>query len=123
MGWPPPAGLKLNAELNGFLGQLFLWVLQVWTGEKNLKNTNLLIWCADTLSLAFEGNTLAAIFETIGFCGHFGATFIISLLSDLLNITTLHLHLFYVISAKFYNWEINVLFSFFNLFRGNILFN
>ncbi|KAJ3069516.1 phosphatidylinositol N-acetylglucosaminyltransferase subunit gpi1, partial [Rhizoclosmatium hyalinum] len=30
MGWPPPAGLKLNSELNGFLGQLFLWILQIW---------------------------------------------------------------------------------------------
>ncbi|KAI8846079.1 N-acetylglucosaminyl transferase component-domain-containing protein [Chytridium lagenaria] len=30
MGWPPPVGLKLNSELNHFLGQLFLWLLQLW---------------------------------------------------------------------------------------------
>lgn len=32
MGWP--AGLKLNNELAAFLGDLFLWVIEHWAGEK-----------------------------------------------------------------------------------------
>lgn len=31
MGWP--AGLKLNGELAAFLGDLFLWVIEYWSGE------------------------------------------------------------------------------------------
>ena len=31
MGWP--AGLKLNNELAGFLGDLFLWVIAFWAGR------------------------------------------------------------------------------------------
>lgn len=31
MGWP--AGLKLNSELNSFLGELFLWLVHVWSGK------------------------------------------------------------------------------------------
>jgi phosphatidylinositol glycan class Q protein len=31
MGWP--GGLKLNTELAGFLGDLFLWVIDYWAGK------------------------------------------------------------------------------------------
>lgn len=27
-----PAGLKLNPELNPFLGQLFKWLMEIWAG-------------------------------------------------------------------------------------------
>lgn len=30
MGWP--AGLKLNTELDKFLGELFLWLINLWKG-------------------------------------------------------------------------------------------
>ena len=33
MGWP--AGLKLNNELGAFLGDLFLWVIDYWSGKKS----------------------------------------------------------------------------------------
>jgi len=26
-----PAGLKLNKELDSFLGDLFLWLIQIWS--------------------------------------------------------------------------------------------
>jgi phosphatidylinositol glycan class Q protein len=32
MGWP--GGLKLNTELAGFLGDLFLWVIDYWAGKQ-----------------------------------------------------------------------------------------
>ncbi|CAG8743886.1 9609_t:CDS:10, partial [Cetraspora pellucida] len=32
MGWP--AGLKLNSELDKFLGELFLWSIDLWKGKK-----------------------------------------------------------------------------------------
>ena len=29
MGWP--AGLMLNSELDEFMGELFLWLIHIWT--------------------------------------------------------------------------------------------
>ena len=30
MGWP--AGFKLNGPLDKFLGEMFLWIIQLWRG-------------------------------------------------------------------------------------------
>ena len=31
MGWP--AGLKLNTNLDKFLGEVFLWLVTIWSGK------------------------------------------------------------------------------------------
>jgi phosphatidylinositol N-acetylglucosaminyltransferase subunit Q len=33
MGWP--AGLKLNSELDSFLGELFLRLIELWKGKNS----------------------------------------------------------------------------------------
>ncbi|KAJ3330199.1 hypothetical protein HDU76_006216 [Blyttiomyces sp. JEL0837] len=132
MGWPPPAGLKLNSELNNFLGQLFMWLLQLWNGIQfytllvnMFESFSQLISTSDVILGPLRRNLPFIIF-LMGYTGVFGATMIISLFSDLVKVTTLHLNLFYTIAAKIYNWQVKVILSLFTLFRGkkfNVLRN
>ncbi|KAI1811609.1 n-acetylglucosaminyl transferase component GPI1 [Poronia punctata] len=107
MGWP--AGLKLNSELALFLGDLFLWVIDYWSS------------CAKTLEPA-----LPRIIWFVGCSSFAGASLPIALLSDLLSALTLHIHSFYLASARIFHWQLTILLSLFQLFRGkkyNVLRN
>jgi len=107
MGWP--AGLKLNNELGGFLGDLFLWVIDYWSS------------CIEALR-----PILPHIIWFIGFSSFAGASMPIALFSDLLSILTVHIYSFYLASARIYHWQLNILISLFHLFRGkkhNVLRN
>ncbi|KAK7527950.1 N-acetylglucosaminyl transferase component Gpi1 [Phyllosticta citriasiana] len=107
MDWP--AGLKLNNELAQFLGDLFLWVIDYWAG------------CIATLR-----PFLPDVISFIGFSSFAGATMPISLFSDLVSVLTLHIYSFYIASARIFNWQLNIIFSLFHLFRGkkrNVLRN
>jgi phosphatidylinositol glycan class Q protein len=99
MDWP--AGLKLNTELARFLGDLFLWVIDYWAG------------CMDMFR-----PYLPEIIRFIGFASFAGATMALSLFSDLASILTLHIYAFYIASARIYNWQVSILGSLFQLFRG-----
>ncbi|TPX49352.1 hypothetical protein SeMB42_g01820 [Synchytrium endobioticum] len=99
MSWP--GGLKLNSKLATFLGELFLWLIGFW-GE-NLKSLE---------------TYLPAYIQFSGLCGVLGASFVISFAADLLNAATLHLYLFYLVAAKLHSWQVTVILSLFNLFRG-----
>lgn len=104
-----PAGLKLNNDLARFLGDLFLWVIEYWSG------------CMQSLRPA-----LPAIIQFIGFSSFAGASMPISLFSDLLSLLTLHIYAFYIASARIYNWQLTIINSLFHLFRGkkrNVLRN
>ncbi|KAF2666538.1 N-acetylglucosaminyl transferase component Gpi1 [Microthyrium microscopicum] len=96
-----PAGLKLNTELAVFLGDLFLWVIDYWAG-----------------CMAMFRPYLPEIIRFVGFSSFAGATMPISLFSDLASILTLHIYAFYVGSARIYNWQISIIGSLFQLFRG-----
>ncbi|KAJ8130518.1 hypothetical protein O1611_g3112 [Lasiodiplodia mahajangana] len=107
MGWP--AGLKLNSELALFLGDLFLWVIDYWSS------------CAQTLE-----PLLPQIVWFIGFSSFAGASMPIALFSDLLSALTLHIYSFYLASARIFHWQLTILLSLFQLFRGkkyNVLRN
>ncbi|KAG1471322.1 hypothetical protein G6F56_002191 [Rhizopus delemar] len=104
-----PAGLKLNGELASFLSELFLWLLRIWT----------------ICPQAVEPYT-PQIIHAIGLSGVFGVTMLISLSSDFLACMTLHVYCFYMVAARIFNWQLNILYSLFNLFRGkkkNVLRN
>src|SRR5690606_33201407 len=47
-----------------------------------------------------------------------GATMILSMMSDLLSLVTVHIWIFYSVAARLYHWQVEVLWSLFNLFRG-----
>lgn len=107
MGWP--AGLKLNSELALFLGDLFLWVIDYWSS------------CAETLE-----PLLPQIIWFIGFSSFAGASLPIAMFSDLLSALTLHIYSFYLASARIFHWQLTILLSLFQLFRGkkyNVLRN
>ncbi|KAK3828960.1 MAG: N-acetylglucosaminyl transferase component-domain-containing protein [Benniella sp.] len=96
-----PAGLKLNPELNPFLGQLFKWLMEIWADF--------------IISLR---PTIPTVINVIGFSGVFGATMSLSLISDLLAFTTIHIYWFYMVAARIFHWQLTILYSLFNLFRG-----
>ncbi|PKS11244.1 hypothetical protein jhhlp_003005 [Lomentospora prolificans] len=107
MGWP--AGLKLNNELAAFLGDLFLWVIDYWSGFIDLLQPALphIIWF-------------------IGFSSFGGASMPLAMFSDLLSALTIHIYSFYLASARIFNWQLSILISLFHLFRGkkhNVLRN
>lgn len=99
MGWP--AGLKLNNNLDRFLGELFLWLIYLWT---------------EIFGLILP--YIPVFVKVIGFSGVLGASMIVSCLADFLTLCTVHIYVFYSIAARIYNWQLSVLWSLFNLFRG-----
>ena len=104
-----PGGLKLNNELAKFLGDLFLWVINYWEGL-----------------MGHLQPSFPLIIRFIGFASFAGASMPLSLCSDLVSILTLHIHCFYVASARIYNWQLTIIISLFHLFRGkkrNVLRN
>ncbi|KAF2466512.1 N-acetylglucosaminyl transferase component Gpi1, partial [Lindgomyces ingoldianus] len=107
MKWP--GGLKLNTELAEFLGDLFLWVIDHWSGCMTLLRPH-----------------LPGIIHFIGFSSFAGATMPISLFSDLVSLLTLHIYSFYIASARIFHWQLTIIISLFHLFRGkkrNVLRN
>ncbi|CAN6601121.1 phosphatidylinositol N-acetylglucosaminyltransferase subunit Gpi1p [Trichomonascus vanleenenianus] len=107
MDWP--GGLKLNNEVAAFFGELFLWVIQFWH-----------------MSLSLFRPYFHIIVAIVGYSGFFGATYCISLISDIVSLLTLHVYSFYIASARIYHWQLLVLYSLLQLFRGkkrNVLRN
>ena len=100
MGWP--AGLKLNGELAEFLGALFLWVIECW----------------DQAVTTVIAPHLPTMLYVIGFSSFAGASLPLAILSDLLSLLTLHIYNFYIASARIFKWQLTVIYSLFQLFRG-----
>ncbi|KAF8253691.1 Gpi1-domain-containing protein [Wilcoxina mikolae CBS 423.85] len=96
-----PGGLKLNEELDKFLGDLFGWVLNYWSD------------ITDSIS-----PYLPQVIYAIGISSFAGASMPIALFSDLLSILTIHIYSFYIASAMIYNWQLSIIHSLFHLFRG-----
>lgn len=64
--------------------------------------------------------------QLLGLSAFAGATLPISLVSDLASLLTVHIHAFYIASARMFNWQLAILISLFHLFRGkkrNVLRN
>ncbi|KAI8907236.1 N-acetylglucosaminyl transferase component-domain-containing protein [Gorgonomyces haynaldii] len=99
LNWP--GGLKLNSELSSFFGDLYRWMLFAWryTIETNASFIQLFLLLG-------------------GRCGVLGCTMILAILSDLITLSTLHLHLLYAVSCRIYYWQVSIMFSTFHLFQG-----
>ncbi|KAL1918061.1 uncharacterized protein VTP21DRAFT_3327 [Calcarisporiella thermophila] len=96
-----PAGLKLNDKLGSFLGHLFLWLIELWS--------LIVIWLRPYAP---------TVIQYIGYSGIFGATMVLSLISDLIALITAVLYWVYMVAARIYNWQFIIILSLFNLFRG-----
>ncbi|KAJ2781818.1 pig-Q, partial [Coemansia interrupta] len=105
-----PAGLKLNNGLDGFLAELFLWLIHFWT-------------------VIFQPFTrcLCAVVIVAGWSGFIGGCSMqLAILSDTLTLATLHTYWFYMVATRIFHWQQVTLYSLFNLFRGrkhNVLRN
>ncbi|CAG2166817.1 unnamed protein product [Oppiella nova] len=96
-----PAGLKLNRPLNTALGQFFLYHIYLW-------KTYMII-----IKPLF-----AITVETLVYCGVLGFTCIISVLSDLVSLATIHIYCFYGYAARLYGLQVVGLSALWRLFRG-----
>ena len=96
-----PAGLKLNRPLNTALGNFFLYHIHIWKAYI-------------TLIRPF----LSLILDLLGFISFFGITFVLSFLSDLISLASIHIYCFYGYAARLYCFQLSGLISLWRLFRG-----
>ncbi|WBW70628.1 pig-Q [Schizosaccharomyces osmophilus] len=104
-----PAGLKLNNDICKFIVKLSVWIIDVWY----------------TVLLSFR-QYIPWFVRTIAFSGFCGASLMIALMSDFLTIMTIHLYVLYLAAARLYNWQLRIIYSLLQLFRGkkrNVLRN
>ena len=98
-----PAGLKLNKQLAEYLSTFFLYHIYLW---------QIYLSCIEPY--------LQIIMSLIIMSGCFGVTFLLSLISELLSIITLHIYCFYVYAARLYNFQLKKLITLFRLFTGEV---
>ena len=97
-----PGGLKLNNELDHFLGTCFLNMTTLWRElYKEILNVYLDTWL-----------------YVIIFVSPFGLAMMLSLVHDILKFTTICITCLYIISAKLYSYQISALMSLSRLFMG-----
>lgn len=96
-----PAGLKLNKQLAEYLSTFFLYHIYLW---------QIYLSCVEPY--------LQIITSAVIMSGCFGVTFLLSLLSEVLSIITLHIYCFYVYAARLYNFQLKKLITLFRLFTG-----
>ena len=96
-----PAGLKLNKHLAEYLSMFFLYHIYLW---------QIYLSCIEPY--------LQVITSLIIMSGCLGVTFLLSLISDVLSVVTLHIYCFYVYAARLYNFQLKKLITLFRLFTG-----
>ena len=96
-----PAGLKLNNELSSFLGNFFLFHVDVWMNY-----------------LMLIKKYLPLLVQTLLLSSHFGLSMFLAFLNDMINGLCFHLHCFYVYAASLYRVQLKSLLSLSRLFRG-----
>lgn len=97
-----PAGLKLNQPLTRALSAFFSYHVHLW------------ILYLDLADPMLRG--VAWVLVWVGMCG---ASIQVAILSDLLDLATLHLHCFYIYGARLYNLQTSLLGSQWRAFRGH----
>ncbi|XP_064610825.1 phosphatidylinositol N-acetylglucosaminyltransferase subunit Q-like [Liolophura sinensis] len=96
-----PAGLKLNSQLDQFLGRFFHYHIYLWTGYLTLLKPVLapLLWYSTMV-------------------GVLGLSAQLCLLQDIFSTLTIHIYCFYVYAARLYCFQLYGLSSLWRLFRG-----
>jgi phosphatidylinositol glycan class Q protein len=103
-----------------FLGEMFLWLLHIWSGKNRKRIISLafhsLLHFVEIIYQAFSFlPCLVRVFPLIGFCG---ASFMIAAFSDMIFMMSFHLFIFYSIAIRIYSFQLKYLISLFRLFRG-----
>ncbi|KAK2569990.1 Phosphatidylinositol N-acetylglucosaminyltransferase subunit Q [Acropora cervicornis] len=96
-----PAGLKLNKQLAECLSTFFLYHIYLW---------QIYLSCIEPY--------LQIITKVIITSGCLGVTFLLSMVSEVLSVLTLHIYCFYVYAARLYNFQLKKLITLFRLFTG-----
>lgn len=61
---------------------------------------------------------LPFVIRVVGLSAWLGTTMSLSMASDLLALSTLHLYLFHLLMTSLYRWHLSVIYSLHNIFRG-----
>ncbi|KAI5123624.1 hypothetical protein M0805_003438 [Coniferiporia weirii] len=96
-----PAGLKLNTELSRFLFLIFNALIDMWEDI-----------------LYFTEEFVPTIILLQGISGVFGMTMILTLLSDMISLLTIHISVSYALVRIAFKNQLVMTNSLFNLFRG-----
>ncbi|XP_037089630.1 phosphatidylinositol N-acetylglucosaminyltransferase subunit Q-like [Pollicipes pollicipes] len=96
-----PGGLKLNTPLTTALGTFFLYQVQLWGAF-----------------ITFITPTMVTGIQLLLPMGYLGASFLFSLLGDILSLATFHVYCIYVCATKVYQLEVTWLVRLWRLFRG-----
>lgn len=96
-----PAGLKLNQPLTQALSAFFSYHVHLWI-----------------LYLELADPVLRGVAWVLVWLGMCGVSVQVAILSDLLDLATLHLHCFYIYGARLYNLQTSLLGSQWRAFRG-----
>ncbi|UXI22213.1 putative ATP-dependent DNA helicase HFM1 [Sarcoptes scabiei] len=96
-----PAGLKLNYPLNKALSQIMFYHIYLWQNY-----------------IVIMQNLFPFILNLLFVSGLFGASFLISLLTDLFMMITVHIYSFYGYTSIIYSFQIAGIISLWRLFRG-----
>lgn len=112
-----PIGLKLNRELSKFCSQTFLVIISSWSCRLLLCELGggtdvFLDWLPRALEIAFYG------FTCLGFLG---VSSLVAFLADVIQVTTLHLHMCYVIITTVVRGLKLCTSTLWNLFQGIFL--
>jgi len=105
-----PGGLKLNNELDWFMGSCFLNMIKLWREVYK------------EIIEAYSETWLQAILVV----SPFGLTLMLSLIHDILKFAMMCITCLYIISAKLYSYQVSALMSLARLFMGrkyNVLKN
>lgn len=119
MGWP--AGFKLNDHLDQFLGRVFLFYIERWSGALHpssaaLPRYSLACVPVITSSLVPLRYWFLGAVSVVGALG--GLSYMLAVLLDILSFFTFHVTCFYTASARIYQVQLNTLSSLWKLFRG-----
>eukprot|EP01125_Pyxidicula_operculata_P019360 TRINITY_DN701_c1_g2_i2.p1 TRINITY_DN701_c1_g2~~TRINITY_DN701_c1_g2_i2.p1 ORF type:complete len:251 (+),score=24.43 TRINITY_DN701_c1_g2_i2:82-834(+) len=99
MGWP--AGLKLNEEVDLFLGNIFLFYVQNWS-----------------VIAQYMSRYAPYVISMVACFGTTGLSTMISLCSDLISFVNMHIYWLYQAIAKVCSLQLRALSSLWLLFRG-----
>jgi phosphatidylinositol glycan class Q protein len=105
-----PAGFKLNSALDQFLGEFFLYLINIWSAYLQ----------------AVVAPILPIVVSFIALTSCLGFSVLLALSADMLSLMTFHIYCFYVFAAKIYSVQVYALGSLWRLFTGkkwNVLRN
>jgi phosphatidylinositol glycan class Q protein len=100
-----PAGFKLNSALDQFLGEFFLYLINIWSGKTIatcilMNSSNSVLFPLIAYLQAVVAPILPIVVSFIALTSCLGFSVLLALSADMLSLMTFHIYCFYVFAAK-----------------------